>query len=97
MKITCYKKDLDYTISKVKNEAKEGKYGNNKIVQIFLTPELLCQSTKSSKGEEIRKYFIEIEYVLYQYQAYIIEGLSEKKKQLEKNQKPKINTERIIN
>jgi hypothetical protein len=48
------------------------------------------------EGEKVRNYFIEIEYILYQYQAYIIEGLKAKSEQLLRNQKPKINSQRKI-
>ena len=64
-----------------------------------MTPEctkMILQSTRSKKGKEIRKYFIEIERLLYKYKNYIIYGLNEKIVQLENNQKPKIDLIRKI-
>ena len=64
-----------------------------------MTPEcvkMLLQSTKSKKGNQIRKYFIEVEKVLYKYKNYIIEGLNQKIKHFETNQKPKINSDKKI-
>ena len=33
---------------------------------------LICQSTKSKKGGDIRRYFIEVEKMLDKYKDYII-------------------------
>jgi phage anti-repressor protein len=85
-----YKENVDYKSVKIE---KEGRGGHNKI-EYMMTPEcvkMILQSTKSKKGNQVRKYFIEIERVLYKYKNYIIEGLNQKIKQLERNQKPKIN------
>jgi phage anti-repressor protein len=85
-----YKENIDYKSVKVE---KEGRGGHNKI-EYMMTPEcvkMILQATKSKKGNQVRKYFIEIERVLYKYKNYIIEGLNQKIKQLERNQKPKIN------
>jgi phage anti-repressor protein len=85
-----YKENVDYKNVKIE---KEGRGGHNKI-EYMMTPEcvkMILQSTKSKKGNQVRKYFIEIERVLYKYKNYIIEGLNQKIKQLERNQKPKIN------
>ena len=89
-----YKKDIDYKIEKIKKTLGSGSGGHNLEI-ITLTPEAakkLCQSTKSVIGKDVRQYFIEIERVLYKYKNYIIEGLQTKNKQLENNQKTKINT-----
>jgi phage anti-repressor protein len=94
-----YQENVDYVIKKVSSTNKTSNKSNNKLKKYILTPKCakkICQSTKSKKGNEIREYFIEVEYVLNQYQAYIIEGLKEKQKKLERNQKPKINTDKKI-
>ena len=94
-----YKLNQDYIIEKVNNEKKTSSKSNNKVTKYILTPKCvkkICQSTKSKKGDEIRNYFIEIEFVLFQYQEYIIQGLKDKQKQLERNMKPKINTNKKI-
>lgn len=88
--IKSYKENIDYIIEKVE---KEGRGGYNRKVYM-LTPECvkkILQVTKSKKGDQVRSYFIEVERVLYKYKNYIIEGLNQKIKQLERNQKPKIN------
>ena len=87
---------IDYILQKVERKGSSG--GHNEI-KFLLTPECvkkICQSTKSKKGNEIRQYFIEIEFVLYKYQNYIIEGLKEKQRKLERNQKPKVNSSKKI-
>jgi phage anti-repressor protein len=93
--IKTYTKNVDYISVKVE---KEGRGGSNKI-EYMLTPQCvktILQATKSKKGTEIRKYFIEIERVLYKYKNYIIDGLNQKIKQLEQNQKPKINSDKKL-
>ena len=46
---------------------------------------MLCQSTQSKKGKEVRRYFIDVEKLLNKYKSYIIEGLEDKVKSLEKD------------
>lgn len=92
-----YKKNVDYNIEKVKKS--DGSGGHNLEV-ITLTPEAakkICLSTNSKIGPQVQQYFLDIELALYKYKNYIIEGMAKKIKELENNQKPKINsTKKII-
>ncbi len=92
-----YKKNVDYKIEKVKKS--DGSGGHNLEV-ITLTPEAakkICLSTNSKIGPQVQQYFLDIELALYKYKNYIIEGMAKKIKELENNQKPKINsTKKII-
>ena len=85
-----YKINVDYIIEKPTTN-KQG--GHNKKIYILTTDaaKRYCLMTKSSKGESIRDYFLQLEKTLYKYQNYIIKGLEEKIKKLENNQKPKVN------
>jgi phage anti-repressor protein len=81
--------NIDYIITKQKKKG-IGK-SNEKIY--MLTPDcakMLLQATKSKKGTEVRKYFIEIEKMLYKYKDLIIKKLNDELKKLQHNQKPKI-------
>ena len=91
-----YTKNTDYTLNQVKKSTGSG--GQNFEV-ITLTPEAtkkLCLSTKSKIGAQVQQYFLDLEYALYKYKNYIIEGMNKKIAQLENNQKPKINTGKKI-
>ena len=91
-----YKKNIDYDLKKVKKS--EGRGGQNFEV-ITLTPEAskkICLSTNSKMGPLVQQYFLDLEVALYKYKNYIIDGLKQKNKQLENNQKPKINPEKKI-
>ena len=91
-----YKKNIDYKIEKVKKS--EGSGGQNYEV-ITLTPEAskkLCLSTNSKIGGLVQQYFLDLEVSLYKYKNYIIDGMNKKIKQLENNQKPKINANKKI-
>ena len=91
-----YVKDIDYTIKTLKRS--NGRGGQNFEV-ITLTPEAskkICLSTNSKKGKEVQQYFIDLEFALYKYKNYIIDGLKQKMNQLEINQKPKINSDKKI-
>ena len=48
--------------------------------------------TKSKVGNDVRQYFIDLELAFYKFKNHIIESLNKKIKQLENNQKPKINS-----
>ena len=88
--------DIDFKIEK--NKQSIGSGGHNLEI-LTLTPETtkkICLSTKSPIGAEVRQYFIELELVLYKYKNYIIDGMNKKIKQLENNQKPKINSNKKI-
>ena len=91
-----YKINVDYKLEKVKKS--EGSGGHNREV-ITLTPEAtkkICLMTKSKVGNDVRQYFIDIELAFYKFKNYIIESLNNKIKQLENNQKPKINSTKGI-
>ena len=91
-----YKKDIDYKIEKIKKSIGSG--GHNLEV-ITLTPEAakkICLSTKSKMGVQVQQYFLDLEVALYKYKNYIIDGMNEKIKQLENNQKPIINNSKKI-
>ena len=84
-----YRINIDYII--IKNENKNGKGGHNEIIYM-LTPDcakMILQSTKSKKGTEVRRYFIEIEKMLYKYKDTIIKSLSNELTLVKNNQKPK--------
>jgi hypothetical protein len=86
-----YKKNIDYKIEKIKKS--QGSGGQNFEV-ITLTPESakkICLSTNSKIGGQVQQYFLDLEVILYKYKNYIIDGMNKKIKQLEQNQKPKIN------
>ena len=89
--IRCsYVKDVDYSSKQVSKGIYEMKVTLD-------CAKMICQMSKSSKGKEVRLYFLSIEKLLFRYQNYIIEGLKEKTKQLELNQKPQIHpTKHII-
>jgi phage anti-repressor protein len=90
-----YKEDIDYKIIKEPNNGKVGKPKET----ILLTPKcfkLIAMQTKSKKGVQVREYYYELEQVVDQYKEYIIQGLKEKIKKLENNQKPKINQRKGI-
>jgi phage anti-repressor protein len=87
-----YKINVDYKLEKIKKS--EGSGGHNREV-ITLTPEAtkkICLLTKSKVGNDVRQYFIDIELAFYKFKNHIIESLNNKIKQLENNQKPKINS-----
>jgi hypothetical protein len=91
-----YKKNIDYTIKKVKKS--EGSGGQNYEV-IMLTPEAskkISLSTNSKMGGQVQQYFLDLEVALYKYKNFIIEGMNKKIQQLENNQKPKINSSKKI-
>ena len=86
-----YKKNIDYIDNSNKIQKKGS--GGHTLKITLLTPNCfkkICQLTKSKKGDEVREYFIKVEETLFKYKNYIIEGLEEKIKKLEKNQKPKV-------
>jgi hypothetical protein len=91
-----YKKNFDYKIEKIKKSSGSG--GSNFEV-ITLTPEAskkISLSTNSIMGRQVQQYFLDLEVALYKYKNYIIDGMNKKIKQLENNQKPKINANKKI-
>lgn len=91
-----YKKDIDYKIIKLKKSTGSGGHNNEKIYITIQCFKKICQLTKSSKGNQVREYFIQVESLLNKYKDYIIEGMQEKITKLEKNLKPKINPEKGV-
>jgi phage anti-repressor protein len=91
-----YIKDVDYKISRVYKP--KGTGGQKKeIIMISIDCfKMICQSTKSKKGKEVRRYFIDVEKLLNKYKSYIIEGLEDKVKSLQKDRKPKINPQKGV-
>jgi hypothetical protein len=53
-------------------------------------------NSKTKKSVEVREYFYNLEELIDKYKNYIIEGLNDKIKKLENNQKPKINQSKGI-
>jgi len=85
--------NIDYIITKSNNKG----IGKNNEKIYMLTPDcakMILQSTKSKKGSEVRRYFIEIEKMLYKYKDLIIKNLSTELKLVKNNQKPKINNKK---
>jgi phage anti-repressor protein len=95
--VSSYKKNVDYKI--IKNIKKgKGSGGSNKEL-ILITPDCfkrICQLTRSSKGDLVRDYFIQLEVMINKYKDYIIDGLNRKIRKLENNQKPYINKEKGV-
>jgi len=92
-----YRKNIDYRDFTSKIQKKGS--GGHTIKTTMLTPNCfkkICQLTKSKKGDEVREYFIKVEETLFKYKDYIIQGLEEKIKKLEHNQKPKIYPKRGV-
>ena len=94
--IKSYKKNIDYTITKVYKPKGKGGQNAEKILLTILCFKKICQLTKSKKGNEVREYFIQVESLLNKYKNYIIDGMQDKIKKLEKSQKPKINPEKGV-
>jgi len=92
-----YTKNIDYIDNSNKIQKKGS--GGHTLKITLLTPNCfkkICQLTKSKKGNEVREYFIKVEETLFKYKNYIIEGLEEKIKKLEQNQKPKVYPKRGV-
>ena len=85
--------NIDYIVTKpnVKGIGKN----NEKIY--MLTPDcakMILQSTKSRKGSEVRRYFIEVEKMLYKYKDLIIKNLTNELKLVKNNMKPKLSNKK---
>jgi len=89
-----YELNKDYIVNKINNN----KVGPPKE-EILLTIKcfkMLCMHSKTKKSIEVREYFYGLEELIDKYKNYIIEGLNDKIKKLENNQKPKINPSKGI-
>jgi phage anti-repressor protein len=84
--VNSYKEKIDYKIIKGKSNGMKGKPKDT----ILLTPKcfkLMAMQSKTKKSIQVREYYYELEQVIDQYKEYIIQGLQEKIKNLENNQK----------
>jgi phage anti-repressor protein len=78
-----YAKNIDYKIIKGLSNGLKGKPKET----ILLTPKcfkLMAMQSKTKKAVQIREYYYELEQVIDQYKEYIIKGLEDKIKKLEK-------------
>jgi phage anti-repressor protein len=81
-----YRKNIDYKITENKSIT-----AGRPSEKIMLTPDCfkrICMLTKSSKGEEVRSYYIQLEKHLDKYKDNIINDLRSRVKVLENNLKP---------
>lgn len=81
-----YRQNIDYKVSKKKND----NFGRPSEL-IMLTSDCfkrICMLTKSSKGEEVRSYYIQLEKHIDKYKDNIINDLRSRVKVLEQNMKP---------
>ena len=79
-----YRKNIDYKISTIDTKGRPREI-------IYLTADCfkrLCMLTKSSKGEEVRSYYIQLEKHIDKYKDNIINDLLSRVKVLERNMKP---------
>jgi phage anti-repressor protein len=84
--VNTYTKNIDYQIKK----ETDGKISKSNKEIIMLTPECfkrLCLLSKTTKAEEVRTYFLELEKLIEHYKNYIIDGLKKTIQILENNQK----------
>ena len=94
--IKSYRKNIDYVIKKVVKKIGSGGHNKDKILLTIRCFKKLCQLTRSKHGDDVRNYFIDVEYTLNKYKNYIIEGLSDKIYKIKKGRKPKVNPEKAI-
>jgi predicted GIY-YIG superfamily endonuclease/phage anti-repressor protein len=94
--IKSYRKNIDFIIKKVVKPKGKGGQNAEKILLTIRCFKKFCQLTKSKHGDNVRNYFIDVEYTLNKYKNYIIEGLSEKMDSIKKSRKPKVNPEKAI-
>jgi len=94
--LKSYIQNVDYTITKVIKPKGIGGQKREILMLSINCFKKICQLTKSTKGNEVRNYFIQVESLLNKYKNYIIIGMKEKINKLEKNQKPKINPEKGV-
>lgn len=84
--LETYRKNIDYKIS-INKSTTAGRPSE----KILLTPDCfkrICMLTKSSKGEEVRSYYIQLEKHLDKYKDNIINDLRSRIKVLENDMKP---------
>jgi phage anti-repressor protein len=81
-----YRKNIDYKITENKSTT-----AGRPSEKIMLTPDCfkrICMLTKSSKGEEVRSYYIQLEKHIDKFKDNIINDLRSRVKVLENNLKP---------
>lgn len=86
-----YKQGIDYEVKKAPNPNKKHPRNNNYKL-VLITPECfkrLSMQSRSKKAEEVRSYFIDVEYILLKYRRDTMYGLQKRIAELERNQKPK--------
>jgi phage anti-repressor protein/predicted GIY-YIG superfamily endonuclease len=91
-----YRKNIDYIIKKVIKPKGKGGHNAEKILLTIRCFKKFCQLTRSKHGDDVRNYFIDVEYTLNKYKNYIIEGLSDKLDTIKKGRKPIVNPEKAI-
>lgn len=89
--IRSYTKNTNYKIIK-----KSKSNPNETIMLTSDTLKLLCMRTKSKKGEYVRNYYLQLEKLVDKYKNHIINSMSRKIKQLENNQRPKVNPKKGV-
>lgn len=94
--LKSYRKNIDYVIKKIVKKKGSGGHNAEKILLTIRCFKKFCQLTRSKHGDDVRNYFIDVEYTLNKYKNYIIEGLSDKIDLIKKGKKPKINPEKAI-
>ena len=94
--IKSYRKNIDYIIKKVVKPKGSGGHNAEIILLTIRCFKKFCQLTRSKHGDDVRNYFIDVEYTLNKYKNYIIEGLSDKIDTIKKGKKPKVNPEKAI-
>jgi phage anti-repressor protein len=85
-----YKINVDYIISKAPNPNRT-KYGNN-YKRVLLTPDCfktLCMLSRSKNAAEVRKYFIQLEALIFKYHKQFMNGITQDVVKLEAALKPK--------
>lgn len=85
-----YRPNVDFIVTNVSSY----KIGRP-LEKIYVTTEIfkrLCMRSHTEHGELVRTYYLELEKLVDKYKNYIIEGLNNRIRQLEYNQKPYINT-----
>jgi hypothetical protein len=85
-----YKKDIDYIISKAPNPNRT-KYGNN-YKRVLLTPDcfkMLCMGSRSKNAIDVKKYFLQLEAMIFKYHRQFMAGVTQDVVKLENALKPK--------
>ena len=76
--LKSYRKNIDFVIKKVVKPKGKGGQNAEKILLTIRCFKKFCQLTRSKHGNDVREYFIDVEYTLNKYKNYIIKGLSDK-------------------